>query len=487
MNGLNNIRCFLLATVVCLFVLLSVHARYVYASPSNYFTDQNLDDLLAPIALYPDPLLAEILPASTYPSEIAAADSWLYNGGAISSIDRWNWAESVKAVAHYPIILKMMAENMDWTATLGEAFLNQPEDVTSSVQRLRWLAYNNGNLQTNNEQTVIIEGDYIRIIPSQPQYVYIPQYDPSAIYVTRWTPGNAPFIAFGLGLAIGDWLSMDFDWGYHRLFYHGWNRPGWVNNARPYIKVRNVYINRSRPYINPTWRHDASHGDPGKYLETRPGGSPRADRQIRVPEVRGSAKLPPRPSGAIFGPRGNAPAYSIRGKKSLGVVPTRPTEPTQDQSKRPAVTAPKISQQPISPVPSLSKRPSPDVPKKQYPITSPRTSQQPMSPAAGFIKRSSPELPKRPTVTAPKTSRQPMLPVQGFSKSSSPALPARESLQTPRTPSTVFGGYRGADEAKAQSIRGQTSRQGKEEVRPSTAPVSRERSPSGKKPTQNKR
>ena len=92
-------------------------------------TEQELDNLLAPIALYPDPLLAQMLPASTYPAEIADAADWLNSGGSISGIDWQNWDESVKAIAHYPNILKMMADNMDWTADLGDAFLNQPEDV----------------------------------------------------------------------------------------------------------------------------------------------------------------------------------------------------------------------------------------------------------------------------------------------------------------------------------------------------------------------
>ena len=101
----------------------------------------------------------------------------------------------------------MMADNMDWTADLGDAFLNQPEDVTRSIQRLRWQARDAGNLESTSQQTVIIDGDYIEIIPAQPQYIYVPQYDPSVIYVQRWTPGRSPFITFGLGLAIGGWLS----------------------------------------------------------------------------------------------------------------------------------------------------------------------------------------------------------------------------------------------------------------------------------------
>jgi hypothetical protein len=167
------IKGFLLVFIVYLSALLPIHARAEDSDPTYPipFTDQELDDLLAPIALYPDPLLAQILPASTYPAEVADAEAWLTGGGYESGIDEQNWAESVRAIAHYPDILHMMAGNMDWTANLGDAFLSQPEDVTSSIQRLRRRARAVGNLVSNNEQSVIIEGDYIRIVPAQPQYI----------------------------------------------------------------------------------------------------------------------------------------------------------------------------------------------------------------------------------------------------------------------------------------------------------------------------
>jgi hypothetical protein len=120
-----------------------------------------------------------------------------------------------------------MADNINWTADLGDAFLNQSENVARSIQRLRWQARNAGNLENTSQQTIMIDGDYIQIIPAQPQYIYVPRYDPSVIYIRRWSPGGSPFMTFGLGLAIGGWLSMDFDWGHHHVIYHGWNRPGW--------------------------------------------------------------------------------------------------------------------------------------------------------------------------------------------------------------------------------------------------------------------
>ena len=320
------IKGFLFILVMCLSALLSIQAGEGATSPTYSITDQELDGVLAPIALYPDPLLAELLPASTYPAEIADAATWLRSGQDPARIDDQNWDEAVRAIARYPDILNMMADNINWTADLGDAFLNQPENVARSIQRLRWQARNAGNLQNTSQQTIMIDGDYIQIIPAQPQYIYVPRYDPSVIYIRRWSPGGSPFMTFGLGLAIGGWLSMDFDWGHHHVIYHGWNRPGWVNHSRPYVRITNVYVNRSRPSINQTWRHDASRGNPEKYRASRPAGAgPSVGRPARTPEIRGRATIPPKPSIGMFGPKGDTHSFSNRGKQSLGTVPARPT------------------------------------------------------------------------------------------------------------------------------------------------------------------
>ncbi|HVO67287.1 MAG TPA: DUF3300 domain-containing protein [Syntrophales bacterium] len=433
----NGIKGFLLIFIVCLWALLSIQAWAYdpFPTDSSQFTDQELDNILAPIALYPDPLLAQMLPASTYPDEIADAYDWLNGGGPASAIDLQNWDESVKAIAHYPNILKMMAENGDWTADLGDAFLNQPEDVARSIQLLRWQARDRGNLESTSQQTVAIDGDYIEIIPAQPQYIYVPLYDPSIIYVQRWYPGRAPFITFGLGLMIGGWLTMDFDWGHHHVIYHGWNRPGWVNHARPYVHVRNVYINRSRPFINQAWRHDASHGSPDSYRASHPISRPGIGKRAPIPEIKGRASTPPKPPTGVFGPRGDTRSFSNRGRESRGVGLAPPKAPTQDIGKRPTTPAPGVSQRPAQPAPSISK--------------------------------------------------QPLLPGPGIGKSPPPqARPARESVQPPvqppKTPSVTFGGYRGANEARQQSLRGQASRQSNTVIRPSAAPPTRSTAPERK-------
>jgi hypothetical protein len=429
------IKGFLLAVVVCFSTLLSIQARAddQDLAYSISFTDDELDNLLAPIALYPDPLLAQILPASTYPEEVGDAEAWINRGGDVSRIDEQDWAESVRSIAHYPDVLHLMAGNMDWTANLGDAFLNQPEDVANSIQRLRWRARAVGNLFSNAEQTVIIDGDYIQIVPAQPQYMYVPQYDTAAVYFQA-PAGISPLVTFGFGLAIGGWLTMDFDWGHHHVIYHGWDRPGWVNHARPYVHVRNVYVNRSRPLINQRWTHDRSHGDPGRYLASRPSG-PNADIYKRVGEARGSTTVQPGPAGGISRLGGNASAYSNRGRESRGTVnqPSLPTTPSM--SIRRPVPTPGVSQPPSTPSPGFGER-------RKTPI---------------------PDVSQRPPAIAPSVSSGPSQPG-----------PARVTQQPARTPSVTFGGYRGAGEARTQSLRGQESRQSSGGMmRPSTPPASR--------------
>jgi hypothetical protein len=459
------IKGFLLLLIICLSALPSDEARAddQDLSYSLSFTDDELDNLLAPIALYPDPLLAQMLPASTYPEEVADAEEWTNRVGGMSGMDEQPWDESVKAIAHYPDILKMMAENLDWTANVGDAFLNQPEDVAGSIQRLRWRARAVGNLVSNNEQSVIIEGDYIQIVPAQPQYLYVPQYEPSVVYVESPAIGYSPFITFGYGLMIGGWLTMDFDWGHHYVIYHGWDRPGWVNHARPYVHIRDVYIERSRPFIHQAWRHDRSHGDPARYLSSRPSG-PNADRYARMGEARGRTATQPGQGGERFGHGEDTRAYSKRGRESRGTVNQLPGPPSQSIRQRPTPPTPHISDRPTPPTPGISQRPKPPTPY---------ISDRPTPPTPGISQRPKPPTPyisDRPTPPTPSVSQ----PQPG---------PSRERVQPDRKPSITFGGYRGTNEAKKQSLRGQNSRQSSERERPSAPPASRGNAPEGKKTT----
>jgi hypothetical protein len=211
--------------------------------PGQFFSPDQLDNLLAPVALYPDPLLAQVLTAATYVDQVEAASRMLHGRTEPRRIDSQPWDVSVKSVAHYPGVLRMMSEKPDWTAAVGQAYINQPSDVMAGIQRLRMMARNQGNLVSNRQQEVIVNGGYISIDPFQAQYLYVPVYNPGYIYYRR---GN--FLSFGAGFAIGAWLNYDFNWGNHGIFYHGWGggEGGWVGRSRGFVGVNNnVYVNNN--------------------------------------------------------------------------------------------------------------------------------------------------------------------------------------------------------------------------------------------------
>ena len=211
---------------------------------------EQMDNLLAPIALYPDPLLAQVLPASTFVDQIDQAARWLRsNNNNPAKIDNQKWDVSVKSVGHYPQIIYMMSDKLDWTTALGQAYVNQSTDVLTSVQRLRGRAKAAGNLATTPQQTVIVEKEVIKIVPAQPQVIYVPTYNPQVVYVQSGpSTGSvvaATAITFGVGLAIGAWLNNDCNWYSHTVYYHGWHGVGWISTSSRYVHVNSVYVNRS--------------------------------------------------------------------------------------------------------------------------------------------------------------------------------------------------------------------------------------------------
>jgi hypothetical protein len=220
-------------------------------SPEEIFSSEQLDNLLAPIALYPDPLLAQVLLAATFVDEIDEAARWMRAFNNFDAIDDQPWDVSVKAVTHYPSVLYMMSDQIDWTTSVGQAYVYQSTDVMTSIQRLRALARSAGNLVTNDQQQVDIVDDYIQIVPAQPRYLYVPTYDPNIVYLGPasyfgLTPANIIF--FGPAFAIGAWLNHDCNWRAHRIYYHGWRGTGWIARSRPIIRITNIYINNN--FIN---------------------------------------------------------------------------------------------------------------------------------------------------------------------------------------------------------------------------------------------
>ena len=196
------------------------------SSDVQLLSSAELDQLAAPIALYPDPLIAQILPAATVPSQVVLADRYLNSGRDVNQIDQQPWDDSIKALARYPDVLKWMDDNLEWTTELGQAFANQPADVMDSVQRRRAQAQALGNLQSTPQQEVVADDGYIDIVPANPDVIYVPVYQPEVIFVQPCLPPEF-CLWFGPGFVIGPWFNHDCDWHHHHVivWHHDHPRP----------------------------------------------------------------------------------------------------------------------------------------------------------------------------------------------------------------------------------------------------------------------
>ena len=266
----NAVRC-----VVALFYVAAllgpsaaVAQDAAQSEPPPLSTEQ-LQQLVAPIALYPDSLVAQILMASTYPLEVVEAARWVkanpkVTGKALEdALQKQTWDASVKSLTAFPDVLAMMDEKLDWTTDLGDAFLAQQADVMSAVQALRAKAQAAGNLKTTEQQTVTVEQQpagaqpqTIIIQPANPQVVYVPAYNPATVYGPWPYPAYPPYpyyppgyavvgsmISFGVGLAVGSALWGGCNWG-----------GGNVNvNVNRYNNFNHTNIN------NNNWNHNAAN------------------------------------------------------------------------------------------------------------------------------------------------------------------------------------------------------------------------------------
>ena len=221
-------------------------ARAESVQDEQLYTVEELDNLLAPVALYPDPILAQLLIAATYPEQVQLAARYVATYGT-AGIDDQAWDVSVKSIARYEPVLNMLTERPNWATAVGRAYALQPGDVMASVQSLRQMARQQGNLVTTSEQRVEVERETIRIVPAQPTVIYVPVYDPQVIYYrpVDYFSVRTPYWSFGIGYPIGGWLGYDLDWSTRVVYYHGWNsyggRHSWFDVSRPYISFTNIY------------------------------------------------------------------------------------------------------------------------------------------------------------------------------------------------------------------------------------------------------
>jgi hypothetical protein len=246
-----------------------------------------LDQLVSRIALYPDPLLAQVLAAATFPDQIQPAASWAdqhhyLTGAALASAiqgDQLPWDPSVQSLLPFPSVLEMMAGDMNWTSQLGNAFLANQQSVMDSVQRMRQQSVRYGYLRSN-PQVVVGTGPYITINPVNPAFMVVPYYDPAVVF---YAPRPGFFVGgainFGFGIGIGGffrpwgWGVSRWDWGGHRLYIGAapWGRT-WVNRGayvHPFPEVRRFNGPVGRPAIE---HHELIQRSPAERAGPRGGG-----------------------------------------------------------------------------------------------------------------------------------------------------------------------------------------------------------------------
>ena len=334
----------------------------------TFFKQEELDQMLAPIALYPDPLLAQVLMAATYPLEVVQLARWVKQNPTLkgdqlqTALQDQPWDPSVKSLAEFPQVLSAMDQDLNWTERLGEAFLAQKDQVMATVQELRRRAQAVGSLTTTPQQTVVADDQYIAIEPAAPDIIYVPVYDPMAVYGSWWWPAYPPIVFlpppdavfvsgfyWGIGIAFGVGLWGLCDWHHHDVGI----------NVTDYNK-----FNRTR-ITSPRWEHDPGHRrfiqyrDPalrqryGQFdrsgTEARrnfrgfegaaPGAGPAGRAYVGRPGTAGGRRLEPPPPASPPGgqPQVRSPGGEVA-RPPVAIQPRQPLERSVPQgSVRPHV------------------------------------------------------------------------------------------------------------------------------------------------------
>jgi Protein of unknown function (DUF3300) len=288
------------------------------------FDAEQLDQLVAPIALYPDEMVTQILAASAYPVEVVEAERWMQehsslHGAALAQeVDKQSWDPSVKALTQFPPVLDNMNKNLAWTSALGDAYVNQQPDVLDAVQAMRRRAQAAGNLKSTPQETVTTAGQTIVIQPADAQTVYVPQYDPWLVYGTPlaaypgWAPiaglyVDEPGIWYGLGLGIG--LFAAFGWGWHH-WGADWHDHRLMHDHAAYVPHSTAFGFHG----GESGFHGGESGFHGGALGFHGGGLSRPD------VLRGSGAPRGLHSGAFSGVNhgGIVQSHSFHGQSSLG-------------------------------------------------------------------------------------------------------------------------------------------------------------------------
>lgn len=291
-----------------------------FAQDAPPLTQAELDQLLAPVALYPDSLVSQVLMAATYPLEVVQAERWARANASLkadaltTALEKETWDPSVKSLVNFPQVLAMMSEKLDWTTKLGDAFLAQQKQVMDTVQKLRAKAKAEGNLETTKEQTIIVQEEgpteVIVIESASPEVIYVPTYNPTVVYGAWPYPAYPPYhyyppgyvagaaaLSFGLGVACG--AAWGYAWG-NCNWGHGdvdidVDRNTFVNNKIDRSRHKAEIGSRNRNVQNGrgSWQHDPSHRKGAAYRDGNTakkfGGPSTADAAKSRDSYRGRA------------------------------------------------------------------------------------------------------------------------------------------------------------------------------------------------------
>ena len=327
-------------------------AQEAQAAPAGAaFTPEQLEQIVAPIALHPDTLIAQILMASTYPLEIVEAARWVQKNSSLKgekleeALKGQDWDPAVKSICGLPSVLKQMNDNLDWTQDLGDAFLGQKKELMETVQKMRKKALEAGTLKSTEEQKVSEDGDIIIIQSASPEVVYVPTYSPTVVYGSAWSypsyyyppmyapyPPGAPLFSFGMGMVWGAAIWGDCDW-------HGGDVDIDIDHHNEFN--RNTDRNPERNQRDKSrgdkqkFNHDASHRKGVNYRDSKTAqqfggkqGSNRVTRDQARGYDRGSGSRPSTSNRATAPGGGRtsqkpSPSASTRPSRTSGTAPSR--------------------------------------------------------------------------------------------------------------------------------------------------------------------
>jgi hypothetical protein len=424
-NYMKNITCYLTtAAVVAALAGPAITPRswaaesapLSSAAPQRSAAD--LENLAAPMALYPDPLIAVMLPAAGYPVEVVQAARFVSNPGNLASLDDQPWDVNVKAVARFPSVIQKMNDDLSWTIDLGQAFVEQPLELMDAIQTLRARAHSAGTLQTTPQQVVTVgqavvertdesqivyvTNTVVQVMPANPEIIYVPEYNPAVIYAPPPTylydPG-VQFIAFGPGIAVGGLVAnYNVDWYYGGVYYGPGRAPVWVGFGHG-------------PFFPPPPYHRPPPHRPPPSHSPRPPGKP--------PYVPGK---PPQAPGKPPRPPGNPPAQPGKPPRPPGNPPQSPGNPPQPPPKPP--------QPPGTPPQAPSKPPQLPGDPPQAPSKPPRPPGNPPQPASRPPQApgNQPQAPSNPPQPPGRPPQPPSNPSQP------PGRPPQPPSRTPQAP-----------------------------------------------------